>query len=166
MRTWKNKIGLELPPGPWSAEPDKAQWVDETTGLDCLVVRNRLGALCGYVGIPTTHPWHGISYSHCTKGEHEDYCECSPESLTTVHGGLTYANSCQEDSDPGEGICHIPEPGRPDDVWWFGFDCSHFLDLNPRIDLDIVDPRARYRTFAYVQTQCALLAGQLVEVAA
>ena len=38
-------------PGEWTDEPDKLQWVDEATGFDCLIVRNSLGALCGYVGV-------------------------------------------------------------------------------------------------------------------
>lgn len=38
-------------PGPWDGEPDKMQWTDPATGLDCLIVRNTLGALCGYVGV-------------------------------------------------------------------------------------------------------------------
>ena len=42
-----------------------------------------------------------------------------------VHGGLTYANKCSGT------ICHVPEPGMPDDVWWFGFDGAHAGDLAP-----------------------------------
>lgn len=63
-------------PGPWSDEPDKIQWADEDTGLPCLIVRNRAGALCGYVGIPESHPWFGM-----------DYDAINPD----VHGGLTYS---------------------------------------------------------------------------
>lgn len=113
----------EWGPGPWQDEPDKAVWVDETTGLDCMIVRNHYGALCGYVGIPEGHPLHGRDYND-------------------VHGGLTFADACHpSDDDPGRGICHIPQPGRPDSVWWFGFDCTHAFDVAPRM---AADNRKRY----------------------
>lgn len=132
---------------PWNAEPDKAQWIDEATGLDCLIVRGPLGALCGYVGLPPNHPWHG------TDADHVD---------AAVHGGLNYAAPCQEHA--GErAICHVPEPGRPADVWWLGFDCAHAGDLNP-ITGPITGDEV-YRDFAYVQAEVARLAAQLAHVA-
>jgi hypothetical protein len=75
-------------------------------------VRNRLGALCGYVGVPSGHPLYGKAYGDI-------------DGAFDVHGGLTFSNRCHG------AICHVPEPGEPDDVWWFGFDCSHFGDLAP-----------------------------------
>src|SRR5215510_304522 len=67
--------------GEWDGEPDKIQWPDEATGLPCLIVRGPIGALCGYVGVPTSHPLHGKNYDDC----HVD-----------VHGGLTFAHGCAE----------------------------------------------------------------------
>ena len=60
-----------LPPeGPWKDEPDYQHWVDEKTGLDCLIVRQPSGGhLCGYVGIPKNHPLYGIGYGDCTLPE-------------------------------------------------------------------------------------------------
>jgi hypothetical protein len=102
--------------GPWSDEPDKVVWVDETTNLDCMAVRNHSGAWCGYVGVPGGH-----------RAFNRDY-----EDLPVVcHGGLTYSNFCQPVSDPSHGICHIPQKGRSDVVWWVGFDCHHFMDYAP-----------------------------------
>jgi hypothetical protein len=43
------------PAGEWDGEPDKLFWTDATTGLPCLIVRNRMGALCGYVAVDSTH---------------------------------------------------------------------------------------------------------------
>ena len=40
----------------WLNEPDKANWIDEATGLDCMIHRGQSGALCGYVGVPESHP--------------------------------------------------------------------------------------------------------------
>ena len=89
----------------WQEEPDKMQWTDAATGLLCLLVRNNLGALCGYVGVSEGHPlfqmddsafyWRGIDLD--------------------VHGGVNYTSLCQE-SRPGgrsaeHAICHIPRAG-------------------------------------------------------
>ena len=66
--------------GPWDTEPDKAEWVDEATGLNCRVLRNGAGALCGYVGIPEGHKYYNVDYSDI------------PWEGRDVHGGLTYSN--------------------------------------------------------------------------
>src|SRR5437868_4216905 len=42
-----NRRGLEAGPGPWWDEPDKVQWIDPATDLDCLAVRGPFGAWCG-----------------------------------------------------------------------------------------------------------------------
>ena len=158
--------------GPWNAEVDKAQWRDEATGYPCLIVRNGwvTGALCGYVGVPKDHPAHGKNY------DHYDFSE-DPEPNTPieqvineveVHGGLTYAAACGHGEDPATGICHIPGKGEPDDVWWFGFDCSHGGDLVPKMRRGVFNPEFAalfrgdvYRDEAYVREQVAELAKQL-----
>lgn len=77
MQTWtyddRSFGDLPLPEGPWTDEPDKAQWIDEATGLDCLIVRNGMGTLCGYVGVDEDHPFFGVGYSQCMQG-----CEEKP----------------------------------------------------------------------------------------
>ena len=54
MKTWHTIDKSQWVYGilaPWLDEPDKAQWIDKTSGLDCLIVRvKHHGALCGYVG--------------------------------------------------------------------------------------------------------------------
>jgi len=149
----------DTPGAPWHDEPDKVQWIDEASGLDCLAVRNRWGAWCGYVGVPPGHRYHGVSYDDVD---------------VTAHGGLTFADLCDEEADDGHGICHVPLPGRPARVWWLGFDCGHAFDLQPRLPLyPDHPPRTRdddpwgeqYRTLAYVQEWCAVLAHQLSQEA-
>lgn len=145
------------PRGPWDREPDKKQWRDETTGLPCLIVRGPSGALCGYVGVPSGHPWHGQdtdsvgTYMPKPDGHDEAW-------YPDVHGGLTFSGACQHGDNPAEQICHIPGPGEPDDVWWLGFDCAHYRDFTPAygsIGRDDV-----YRTLGYVTAQVEKLAGQ------
>jgi len=135
------------PRGPWDAEPDKVQWTDPATGMTCLAVRHdSSGHWCGYVGVTEGHPCFGL-----------DYDAAYDRADVEVHGGLTYASFCVED-DKEHGVCHIPEPGQPDRVWWLGFDCAHSGDKSPRWDKS---GGGKYRTLDYVKQQCAELAEQL-----
>lgn len=108
--------------GPWDSEPDKMQFSDEATGLPCLIVRNRMGALCGYVGITEGHHLCGKGYEEARNVDDE---------YLNVHWGLTFADACQPNTDETKGICHTPSEGEPDHVWWFGFDCAHGGDYCP-----------------------------------
>lgn len=149
--------------GPWLGEPDKVQFTDPETGYPCLVNRGPMGALCGYVGVPEGHPLYGRPYGDVD---------------ADVHGGLTFSAPCSHEEDPAKGICHIPEPGEPDNVWWFGFDCAHAFDLMPdmlrlRKEIPALQELAEkltpsefqdvYRTLEYVETQIVELAKQLKE---
>jgi hypothetical protein len=158
---WRATCG----PGPWQDEPDKIVWVDPETGLDCMILRGRI-ALCGYVGVGPDHPWYG-----------KEYQELDVE----VHGSLTYSNTCQEGwEDPGQGVCHVPEEGREHDIYWFGFDCGHMLDLTyfdltDEMPEEIIalraerpdDPffRQEYRNVAYVTAEVESLAKQIAAAA-
>jgi hypothetical protein len=149
--------------GEWDDEPDKVQWTDETTGLVCLIHRAALGHLCGYVGVPPGHRYHEVEFTDVD-------ADC--------HGGLTYADHCAPDHDPvtGRGICHVPEPGEPDDLWWLGFDCGHAWDVSPGLDAtvselrggqsvrsynDSINSMQHYRNIAYVRLNVTALALQL-----
>lgn len=139
--------------GPWQSEPDKVQWTDPTTGLPCLIVRSPSGALCGYVGIAEGHP-----------AFEQDYSNVDVE----VHGGLTYADHCQTGPE-NHAICHIPEPGQSDHVWWLGFDCAHLNDLAPKyasLPRVAIFSNEVYRDMDYVRGQVTDLARQLAELSA
>jgi hypothetical protein len=148
-------------PGPWQDEPDKIHWIDPATDLDVLMVRNeRNGHWCGYVGVTEGHPAFGMDY--------DDVPDIS------VHGGLTYADECLETDDPAKGVCHVPFPGRPDHVWWLGFDCAHAWDLSPGRNSTLrkygmttyeLEDKEVYRTRAYVESEIRDLAGQLKALA-
>lgn len=158
--------------GQWQQEPDKVQWKDDATGLPCLAVRNRCGNWCGYAGVSESHPWHGKGYGQeigpCSEGceVSEDYTYHAGhriDSIINVHGGLTFADKCSPGEDESKGICHLPEPGEPDHVWWFGFDCGHCDDLSPAyMEKDSwLGRNTTYRDLPYVKAQVASLARQL-----
>lgn len=147
--------------GPWVTEPDKRQWLDPATGLPCLIVRGPHGALCGYVGVAAGHPLHRKGYDDVD---------------VSVHGGLSFAEGCSH-GDESKSICHMPDPGEPDDVHWFGFDCAHAGDWCPRPTgvphsadylkyCGLGAPTGwggviEYRDFPYVTRECGRLAQQL-----
>lgn len=142
--------------GPWQQECDKMQWRDEATGLPCLAVRNPGGAWCGYVGVTEGHALFG-------KDHHVSNID--------VHDNLSFADKCQPEDGPGNGICHIPELGQPDHVWWFGFSCAGPWDQRPAAEARYrtygvpLDDDVTYRDLPYVQEQVTNLARQLAALA-
>jgi hypothetical protein len=132
------------PAGPWTDEPDRVEF--EHAGLPCLILRNRMGTLCGYAAVAPGHPWHGKRYD-------------ADEVDVDVHGGLTYSDKCRDQ------ICHVAKPGESDDVYWFGFDCGHAWDITPAM-LVYHEPFEGevYRDIAYVRREVESLAEQLSRV--
>ncbi|WP_431068174.1 hypothetical protein [Ralstonia holmesii] len=161
---------------PWKTEPNEETF--EASGLKCQVRRMpRSGHLCGYVGVPDSHPWFRKGYSDsvvaprelierpidvdkvgainvfCAAFKGVDFAEaCEIVLLVDAHGGLTY-------SEEGN--------GELAGLWVFGFDCAHAGDLCPlsaerygSCDGDV------YRDFAYVKAETVSLARQLAAVAA
>ena len=80
-----------------------------------------------------------------------------------VHGGLNYSNFC-DGSVEERFVYHVPEPGEPDNIWWFGFDCVHLYDYKPKPtkyqSLFEVEEGA-YRDIDYVKWEIRNLAQQL-----
>lgn len=134
--------------GPWLEEPDRVEWTH--AGVPCAMVRSPLGAWCGYVGVAPGHPWHGRDYS---------------EFDVAVHGGLTYAAPSNDRVGSGEPA-----------LWWLGFDCGHFGDYAPGLEVTIARLRieaglagpspfqrgGEYKNRRYVQAEVEQLAGQAI----
>jgi hypothetical protein len=155
---WFFKDRTQWGTGAWDNEPDKVQWTDTATGLPCLIHRNYIGSWCGYVG---------VSPDLLTYLNVDDLDELP----LAVHGGITFTNTClvHPNATNGEGICHVPEPGEPDSVFWFGFDCAHYMDLGPADvgvnNIHIWSAAGRvYRDMAYVKAECESLAKQLIYI--
>lgn len=133
--------------GPWVDEQDRIEFRCE--GLPCLMRRHPTeGHWCGYVAVPPGHPLHGVT---------------APGGLI-AHGGVNYASYCSDS------VCHVPEPGEPDNVWWFGFDCMHFGDLVPQHlklfgGFEFWVKHVVYREQPYVAGVTMCLANQLAAVA-
>jgi len=120
----------------WKSEPDEESF--ESHGLKCQIKRIPiLGHLCGYVGVPDSHPWFNNDY-----GDVDD---------VDVHGGLTF-------SEHGHGDLF--------GLWVFGFDCAHSGDLLPDTfeRYGYCTPGDQYRDFEYVKRETESLARQLAAV--
>jgi hypothetical protein len=165
VRTWSFPEVHPPGPGPWSDEPDKAQWIDERTGFDALAVRSRMGFWCGYVGLPPGHPWHGRD------PDPDDGPGLPIGGVSVDFGG--YCAEGGEDQQPV--VCHVPEPGRPDRVWWLGWHNGHADDLAPTLDVSIRQILSRaaalpdlstwgvYRPLTAVKAQVLLVAAQCAD---
>lgn len=139
----------------WETEPNRKHWIDQDSGLDCLIIRNpHFLSLCGYVGVPRSHPWYGKSFDDLD---------------VEVHGGLTFVGPCVGH------ICHdaTTEPVANVDVYWLGFDCGHSFDFMPGLQKEIRDgmakifdipermlPEETYKNMDYVTEECRKLAAQ------
>jgi len=124
-------------------EPDRVDFIH--AGFSCFIQRGPVGAWCGYVGVPASHPAYGKDYNDVD---------------VAVHGGLTYCGACDGS------ICHTPAEGMPDDVWWLGFDTNHWQDVSP-VDmgklLDMIGYKQDgvYRNVNYATKETMELAEQL-----
>ena len=91
--------------------------------VECLILRQYLGHLCGYAKVPLEHIWHNVNYLDIDWMHYIDI---------PVHGRLTFSGA-------------IPREAG----WWVGFDCGHFGDLIPyQPDLGGI-----YRDMNYVQSE-------------
>ncbi len=127
----------QWPDGPWMKEPDRVEF--RALGFPCLMVRNPMGNWCGYVGVAPGHPWFEKGYDDVP---------------ANAHGGLTFSNHCHGN------VCHVPQAGEPDHVWWLGFDCAHYMDLVPGLKFF---SEGTYKDEQYVRAECEALALQASE---
>lgn len=131
-------------PGRWRSEVDKLDWIDQESGLRCLIVRNaNYGNLCGYVAVEPPHLLYGRHVDDVPSLE--------------VHGGITWADNFVQDQPEAE-------PPGVEDVWWFGFACSNagLKDLDPAMTHFADAPEGYvYRNIGYTQRECFRLARQL-----
>ena len=158
--------------GPWTAEADKVSWLDAPTGLPCIMRRSEDGALSGFVGVGPSHPLFGFS---------EEALPHDPP--IEVHGGIDYAEACDEYQNPAVSICHVHDrrgawardpatatavAALPTQLWWFGFSCNHSYDPVPRSHhrqaLSTENGRV-YRDETYVAREIAWMAEQLDAIA-
>lgn len=103
-------------------------WVTKA-GLRAIVISHPFGHRCGYVGVSKSNGLFAIDYSGIFD-------------QIGVHGGLTFSDYFLSISN---------------DLWWFGYDCSHSNDYSK------LNPGGVKRTLEYCIEECEHLASQLVD---
>lgn len=126
-------------PGPWQQENDCIRWLDETTGLTCVMHRvPQTGAWRAFVGVPPEHPLYLTNKTH-TVFEFVD-----------VHNGITFAGIA-----PSEDEFFSPPIRR----WWVGFHLAGNTDFKPK-EIDNA-PFGEYRDEEFAMKETESLAEQL-----
>lgn len=108
--------------GEWKKEADTYIWSQTINEREyyCMVMRfEELGALNGYVGV-------GKNYFAFQKHYFD-----KPLSDIDVHGGLTYADFGELKTQLINQ--YLEHDFEDEDLWWFGFDCSHAFDYRPEM---------------------------------
>lgn len=121
QREWRTMDKSAWGHGPWQDEPDKAQWTDAATGLPCLIVRNSVGSLCGYVGVKKGHRYFEVGYDDCD---------------LEAHGGLTFSSTCADLSQEAweRDRARLPELKAEAARFPSGDAAKYLRDLAPVID--------------------------------
>lgn len=166
-----------LPRDEWLNEPATKSFKDEASGYEIQITRGPGGHLCGYVGVPGSHPFFGKNYNDtvavpsevaarsidvdkvgainifCAALKADDLAKGEIDMVLAVdvHGGLTYS---------GERAPSSEIKG----LWWLGFDCAHAGDLSPEYGTRGFARDGVYRNIAYVEAECASLAKQLSDL--
>lgn len=145
LATWRSellRLAIEGPGEDVKYEQPLRVWQEHE--IWCAILRNHMGALCGYALVPTGHPWWGLEDDHEVPAPREldddltaqqamddfgvmptflaalggdesmDKFTRSLASQVQVHGGLTWTGP-------------MPIEGAPWG-WWLGFDCYHSGD--------------------------------------
>lgn len=148
--------------GAWVSEPDLViYYIDE---YPCVIMRNDMGSLCGYVGVDPENP--------IVKDKHYDEFDIE------VHGGVTFGHTASMTNfESGQLDAH----GDDEKIYTFiGFDCAHYRDLTPALNLtrkmfssEMSDKYKKlmphtflanddsYRTIAYVENEILSMVNQI-----
>lgn len=93
-----------LPPGPWTSEPNHLELT--INNFSCVIIRHRMGHLCGYVLVPRDHPLFAYA----------PYLD----SDLSIHGGITYNRETREGRWLGFDCAHSGDmvPSRNPPILW------------------------------------------------
>lgn len=161
---------------------EKDKKIFKRFGYRCFITRTNLGHLCGYVEIPKHHFFYKKNYhedllidswilkeaeqcfekniikninkkeyvkliNNKNRKKEQEHIDC----IIEVHGGITYSNNKIVSA-------------KKKDVWYFGFDAAHHLDLVPSLCYDLIEKHNKehtYKDMNYMTKQTEKLAKQL-----
>lgn len=129
--------------GPWQEEPDLVEWRLGGVSYPLLIVRGEAGVLCGFVGVPETHPLHGTFLR-------DDATLTSPD-LPEV---ISATRPC--------GQVFIPT-NEPPTCWWLGFHCGSDREFVPAMPPE-AQPSRHYAHLSEVRERVETLARALTAI--
>lgn len=176
-RTWTLHPRADLQPllDQIGLEGSHYEW--DSSGYACFILRTKMLNWCGYVSVPSDHPWHGLGHdSYVTPLPERDAPQIAPPVISilleamnpdaapegqakmdlcvVVHGGLTWSGERSG----------LREQLESEQQWTFGFDCGHAGDVVPALhaatSVGIFDGDV-YRDRDYVIGETSRLAAQL-----
>lgn len=120
-----------------------------------MILRHQhMGHLCGYVAFRPNSPYYEVGY------------DTIPCRLIECHGGPTFAGrfefkTLSKRMTDDEKVAFRKFFNGKD--WWLGFDCGHYEDLIPFMDLGICKT-SRYRNMEYCEKEIQSMIGQVCEL--
>ncbi len=90
-------------------------WLDEKSGLPCLMLLGQRGEGMGYVGVPPDHPYYDIDTDLLN---------------LKAHGGIAFANEVFR-AEEGSPFSRLFSVYSGDSLYVFGFDCGRGGDFVP-----------------------------------
>lgn len=142
----------------------------------CSIWRNKMGVLCGYIGVPRGHPWYGEEYSEInahvhggiTYTEHELYGH--PNTVTRLQDRVEHASDgvmrdfyqrhLDRELDHQGDSREFPHVTGLD-IWWLGFDCGHAYDYIPALSMiPNITTKECFRDEEYVRKEITSLVSQ------
>lgn len=132
----------------------KVERINEYKGFTYVVIFNKSGHRCGYVGVQEDHPFYKLSHQEL---EH-----------INVHGGINYSDFTRAEDN---------YPIAKEKTKWFGFDCIHSgdkIDINTALNYDLITQEeyeifkdiykdisyGKIRSEFYVEEQCKFMIDQ------
>jgi hypothetical protein len=106
----------------------------ESHGFKCLARISMGGIPCGYVGLPRDHP--------------DFEKDCNDIDGIDIHGGLNFSGYWED---------------QYDGLWYVGFDCGHFMDMDyePALGYTLTTRPRLNKSLSYVQEETERLAEQM-----
>lgn len=100
---------------------------DKLGDYEYMIRSTPMGTLNGYIGLPPWHPWNDM--------ERDDI-------PVNCHGGVTFASYWDK-----------IDKAIDSEAYWIGFDCSHYMDIIPGLNMPAYVDNATYKDRDYVYNE-------------
>lgn len=146
---------------PWNNEENRYSFYYK--GYLCLILRNHLGSLCGYVGVTSTNVFY----------------QAEPPMDLIVYGNISYAGYGDTETIGAPWFQRPITDAEGRTLWWVGFTCSSSDDFCPAFAESVKDAveketpyipasmggiAGEYKDLSFVIEELVVLVDQIAEV--